>query len=113
MDDRLPAALEARAIMRAVETAGGHAMLLQKGDRDRGALVLMLLEKDRHMACYERELTMQGRYEWTRTGPDENAGNQAINAFIERKKRGDPDLWILELTVADAQGFADETLSRD
>ena len=42
MAERLPAHVEAAAIMRRVEAGGGFATVLRKGDPDRGTLTLVL-----------------------------------------------------------------------
>lgn len=98
-------------MMRAVEADGGTALLLQKGDKERGSLLLVLLEKGMHAGCFERQMTRDGRYDWARTGPENDAENDSIAGFLARKRSADPDLWIVELAVADGERFAAETLS--
>ena len=42
MDERLPAHVEAAAILRRVEANGGFGAVLRKGDPERGSLVLLI-----------------------------------------------------------------------
>ena len=51
-------------------------------------------------------LAMNGRYEFA-----EMAAADAIPAWIEKARRRDPDLWIIELDIAQAKQFVDEMLS--
>ena len=58
MAERLPASLEATALMRRAEAAGDFATVLHKGDVDRGALLLVIGSRGRHVACLERVLSL-------------------------------------------------------
>ena len=35
-----------------------------------------------------------------------SADEDEFGALLERRRRNDPDLWLVELDVADAEGFA-------
>lgn len=106
-DTRLPAALEAATIRRGVETAGGSAMVLRSGDPDRGSLILIVNHKGVHHAILERLLELGGSYRWERTGPP--AANPAeVAEFLDRRAQFDPDSWLIELDVADAERFIAE-----
>jgi hypothetical protein len=39
---------------------------------------------------------------WEAVGPDESADSQARSAYQDRRRKADPDLWIVELDIADA-----------
>ena len=56
MDERLPAHVEAAAILRRVEANGGFGAVLRKGDPDRGSLVLLIYERGQFHGMLEREL---------------------------------------------------------
>src|SRR5688500_19832261 len=73
MSDRLPAHLEASALVRGVEAEGGFGMILKKGDPDRGALVLLIASRGEHRACLERALSPDGKYRWQQVGPKAGA----------------------------------------
>ena len=106
-DARLPAALEAAAIRRGVETAGGSAMVLRSGDPDRGSLILIVNHKGVHHAILERMLEPGGAYRWGRAGPS-TANPAEVAEFLGRRARFDPDSWLIELDVADAERFIAE-----
>lgn len=110
MDERLPASLEAAALIRRALADGDFATLIRKGDPDRGALLLVIRSRDRHVACLERMLSTGG-YRWQRAGPDESASDQDLAEFLQKRTRFDEDSWIIELDVAHPERFIAETTS--
>ena len=106
---RLPAKLEVSGLLRKVEAEGGFATILNRGDADGGALLLIISSRGRHIACLERILGMSGGYEWRPTGPTESAGSEDLPAFLAKRARFDPDLWIIELDIAEPERFIAET----
>lgn len=105
---RLPAGLEAAAIRRSVEALGGHAMVLHKGDPDRGQLILLVGERGAHRAILERALQRGGNYHWTRRESAQTPDPATLAKFIGERTRFDPDLWLIELDVPDAERFIAE-----
>jgi hypothetical protein len=107
--DRLPAHLEVAGILRRVEACGGFAMVLRKGDRDRGSLMLLVGNRGRHVACLERVLSLDGGYAWQVAGPSESASSTEVADFLAKRARFDEDLWTVELDIADPERFIAET----
>ena len=107
-DTRLPAGLEAAAIRRSIEALGGHAMVLHKGDPDRGQLILMVSDRGVHHAILERTLQAGGDYRWTRRESARETDPSALEKFVRDRTRFDPDLWLIELDVPDAERFIAE-----
>jgi hypothetical protein len=108
---RLPSGLEASAIIRRAESEGGFATVLHKGDPDRGALLLVITSRGRHIACLERQLAMDGRDLWNPVGPAESDGSAVLAEFLARRTRFDADLWLIELDIAPPERFIAETTS--
>ncbi|MGI8931388.1 MAG: DUF1491 family protein [Sphingomicrobium sp.] len=109
MTDRLPAHLEASALLRRADAKGGFATIVRKGDADRGALLLLVTDRGTHVACLERTLGTTGRYGWQRVGPVADADAQAIAEFTEKRVRFDEDLWLIELDIPQPERFIAET----
>lgn len=101
MTPRPAAGLLVSALVRAVEAAGGGGMVLAKGDATAGAILLATANRGRATGLYERTLGPDGRYGWTRTGPAAPDDAEAVAAWTARRRRADPDLWIVELDHAD------------
>ena len=107
-NERLPAALEAAALIRRAEADGDFATIIKRGDPDRGALLLVVSSRGRHVACLERMLTLDDGYQWHRVGPSESAGSVEIRDFLAKRTRFDADLWVIELDIADPERFIAE-----
>ncbi len=109
MNDRLPAHVEAAAIMRRIEAEGGFATVLRKGDPDRGTLTLMLQKRGEFCGILEREMRPSFAYEWFFRAFDAKPGSNFVADLIARKSRFDPDSWLIELDIADPERFIAET----
>ena len=46
-----------------------------------------------------------------RTGPADDSDPQTLMDYVERRRRNDPDLWVVELDILDAERFAAETIA--
>ena len=82
---------------------------MRKGDPERGALFLFVTSRGKHAACLERVLSLDGTYRWTRAGPPESASSMDVAEFLAKRARFDPDLWAIELDIADPERFIAET----
>ena len=105
---RLAAGVEVSALLRLVDQQGGFGAVLHKGDATRGALLLVISERGVAVTCLARELTMSGIYAWARVGPG-SAEAEPLRNFLEKRRRGDPDEWQIELDVPSAERFIAET----
>jgi hypothetical protein len=86
--------------------------VIRKGDPGAGAVAIILAERGRRVKLLERVLQPGGNYAWgesLRAGQNEDA----FDKFLEKRRRFDPDLWILELDTASAERFAAEITALD
>ena len=111
MSDRLPAQLEATALMRRVEALGGFATIIKRGDPDRGALVLLVTARGIHHACLERALSPDGTYRWEIVGPGAGSDGQRLREWTAKRARFDEDSWLIELDIAEPERFIAETVA--
>jgi len=111
MNGRLAAHLEVSAILRRVEAGGDFATVLKRGDADRGALVLLVTGRGRHVGCLERALSPDGHYRWQQVGPGLAADGAAVREWSQKRVRFDEDLWLIELDIADPERFIAETVA--
>lgn len=108
MEARLTAALEASALLRRAEALGGFGTVLSKGDEQRGTILIAVLERGTHQAFLERHLRPDGRYDWSRIGPAMGESQKIAN-FLAQRRRLDPDQWVIELDIPEAERFIAET----
>lgn len=99
------------ALIRRVAVEGGHAAVLTRGDPESGGILLACADRGRVSHLIERVLDLDGRYRWARCGPQESADPEAVSQYLERRRTRDPDIWIVELDIADAERFAAETIA--
>lgn len=104
---RLASSVLAGALLRQAAAEGGAGAVLAKGDPAAGAIAVLLCEKGRRACFLERFLRSDGSYAWAAARQDV-ADEAAFEAFLARRRRSDPDLWILELDIASAERFAAE-----
>jgi len=111
MEPRLASSVLAAALIRRAEAEGGFGMVLAKGDPTAGAVAVILMERGERRFLLERLLQPDGRYGWEETGGTDGASG--IDERLARRRKFDPDLWIVELDVASAERFADEMNASD
>jgi hypothetical protein len=105
---RLPAKLEVAALVRSVQGGGGFASILHKGDPHRGAISLLVAERGQPRGVLERRMAADFTYRWCE-GPSPAAQGFDWREWVDNASRIDPDCWLVELDVADAQRFIAET----
>ena len=105
MTARLTSSVLASALIRRAESLGGFAAVLAKGDPGAGAILILAAEKGRLTGLYERLLGPTGAYEWARTGPQDIENKEEIDSFLARRRARDPDIWLIELDIPDAERF--------
>lgn len=123
-EPRLASSLLIGALRRKVESAGGFATILQKGDPVAGAILLVCLREGAGLAndenssvsadnlvILEREPTFEGPGKWVPIGQHHTQNSDKISEYLARRSVIDPDLWIVELDVAQAERFAAEIIA--
>lgn len=105
---RLTSAVRVSALVRRVHNAGGSAMVLAKGDAMAGAILILLLDRGERPRFRERGLGKEGHL--IESGP-RDADSQTASDYWRRRRERDPDLWVVEVDVADGERFADETIA--
>lgn len=113
MEARLATSLLATGLIRRAESGGGFGVVLAKGDPTAGSLLVILNEKGRNQRILERILQPDGRYLWQATGGQATDNEGEFQALLERRRKFDPDIWLIELNVASAERFAAEMNSED
>jgi hypothetical protein len=108
MDGRLQSSVMVGALKRLAENEGGFAAILAKGDSRAGAILVILAEKGRKLRMLERSLLPDGRYAWADVGSQTIENEDQNRLFLDRRRKVDPDLWIIELDIASAERFAAE-----
>lgn len=105
MSARLPAHLEAAAILRLAESEGGFATVLAKGERDAGTILLVTLCRGKAGTLYERMPQRDGSRTYI-AAKQENPDNPSeFSDYLRRRRNQDPDMWLIEVDIADPERF--------
>jgi hypothetical protein len=105
MEARLPAHLEVSGIIRAVDQAGGFAVVLKKGEHDAGTILMVCAEKGANRRVFERMPQLDGSREWTLIRTEDTENKDEIDHYLSRRGAQDPELWIIELDIANGERF--------
>lgn len=106
MDARLPAHLEAAGIIRLAESLGGFGTVLAKGERDGGTILVAIMCRGGPARLYERMPGLDGSRAFVATRAQDPENSTDFGEYLERRRRQDPDIWILEVDIDDAERFA-------
>jgi hypothetical protein len=105
---RLASGLLVQALLRRVAAAGGAGSVLAKGDETAGGILISYCERGEVRDIVERVLNLDGAYRWSPVGPRPATDSDVVNDYFDRRRRFDPDLWIVELDIVGVERFAAE-----
>lgn len=107
MTPRLASSVLVSALIRQAEAEGGFGAVLAKGDPTAGSVLILLAERGKRAMLLERLLQPDGDYAWSENR-DVVEKEDVFHDFLARRRRFDPDLWVVELDIASAERFAAE-----
>ena len=89
-------------LLRRTEAAGGFATILAKGDDTSGIILVQCSDRGEPGPLLERRFGPDGHYIWEDVGPTDAKDDESRANYQDRRRKVDPDLWIVELDIADA-----------
>lgn len=89
-------------LLRRTEAAGGFATVLAKGDDTAGIILVQCCERGESGPLLERRFSADGHYIWEPVGPTDAKDGESRANYQDRRRKADPDLWVIELDIADA-----------
>lgn len=95
-----PASLVVGALVRRVQAEGGFATVLVKGSAY-GSALLIVTRSDGEVRVFEKIAGLDAGSRWQLAA----SGDSEVSTFIERQRRFDNDLWVLELDIPAAERF--------
>ena len=110
MTPRLTSQTLVSALLRRVSGAGGTGAVLRRGDEQAGTVLLLCADRGVTTGLMERVPDLAGGYRWVECGPEDRSDAPALSAYLDRRHARDPDLWIVELDIPQAERFAAETI---
>ena len=89
-------------LLRRTEAAGGFATILAKGDDTSGIILVQCSDRGEPGPLLERRFGLGGHYIWEEVGLADPKDGESRANYQDRRRKADPDLWIVELDIADA-----------
>ena len=110
IEPRAATGLLVSALIRRIETEGGSAMVIHKGDAIAGAMLLLLADRGVLGRIVERVWRYDGGHGLEAVGPAELNEPGIAGDYVARRRKSDPDLWVVEVDHRDAERIAGEIL---
>lgn len=105
IEPRLSAEMKVQILLRLVSQNGGFGAVLKKGDRISGAILIQCLEKGANPKLLENMPSLDGSPNWQKIWPQDTDNNKELTSYIAQRFRFDPDMWLIELDVPEAERF--------
>ena len=100
------------ALIRRAELGGAFAMVVRKGDPRAGAVLVKVVDRGAGETRLYAEATRgDGERVWMQPHPA--ADEPDLDAYAERARRIDPDLWVVEIEDRQGRHFLTETVESD
>lgn len=103
IEPRLSAEMKVKTLLRLVTHQGGFGAVLKKGDRISGAILIQCVEKGENPRLLENMPSLDGQPNWQRIWPQDTDNNKELSDYLTQRFRFDPDMWLIELDVPDAE----------
>jgi len=95
------------ALVRRAEQGGAFATVLRKGDPRAGAVLVKLVNRREGWSrLYAEAVRGDGERVWMRPAGSESEAD--LDAYVERARRVDPDLWVVEIDDGRGRHFLTE-----
>jgi hypothetical protein len=108
IEPRLAAHIRIEALKRLTQAAGGFATLLAKGDPVSGAILITRTVRGGDNGVIEGFSGLDGSVEWQEIWHEDSqtiAAKGTLSEYIARRRQRDPDIWVIELDVANRAQF--------
>jgi hypothetical protein len=104
-DPKVKARLWVQMALRLADVEGRPGAVLRRGDADSGGVLAVLRGRDSGDGCCLMALsqmrTAEGELAWMRATGAAPVDQAALDAYVARQLRFDPDLWVVEFETAD------------
>jgi len=97
------------ALIRRAEIAGANAVVVKRGDDRAGTVIVKAYDTSTRQArLYTEAFGPDGERLWIQ--PVRSEFESELDAYIERQRRFDPDLWVVEIEDRQGRHFITETV---
>jgi hypothetical protein len=97
MEARLKTGIWVKALIRRCDLAAVAVAVVVRGDGDSGAVLIKLNARDDGCSVLVQARAPDGELIWMRATGAAPVGEADADSYIERQRRRDPDLWVVEI----------------
>jgi hypothetical protein len=110
MEARLKSGIWVKALVRRCDIAAIGVAITARGDADAGAILIKLCDRTAGASVLAQARRADGTLGWMRaTGPEPVAESEA-DTYIDRQRRRDPDLWVVEIDSGSVEAVLDDPI---
>lgn len=102
---RLAAHLEIASLIRLAQANGGMATVLASGERDAGTILVVTIYRGKNARLFERMPQLDGSRRFVLTKEQDSENPREFDEYLNRRSHQDPDIWVLEVDIDDAERF--------
>jgi hypothetical protein len=99
-ETRVKSGIWVQMALRLGNAAGRYGAVLRRGDADAGGVLVVLRGRD-GLTVLAQARTGSGEAAWMRGTGAQPVDQAAVDAYVARQVRIDPDLWVLEFDSPD------------
>ena len=103
-EPRLKSEFRAAAHLRRAQAAGAFAVIARRGDPDAGAIAVKIYLGARRARLFVEARDDEGNAGW-RAPLDGVVDEAEVDRYLDKERRFDPDLWIIEIEDREGRGF--------
>lgn len=97
------------ALIRRAEIAGANAVVVKRGDARAGTVIVKAYDTSTRQArLFTEAFGPDGERLWIQ--PVQSEFESELDAYVERQRRYDPDLWVVEVEDRQGRHFITETV---
>lgn len=108
---RLKAEIWVKALIRRCETEGASAMVVRRGDAGSGTVLVKLNTLDGMASVFAPARDGEGNLVWMRAPASAPAPEPEVDTYIEKQRRFDPDIWVVEIEDRQGRHFLQEPVT--
>jgi hypothetical protein len=99
-EPRLKAGLWVKMALRMADLDGRPGVVLRKGDADSGGVLVVLRGRD-GLVVLSQIRAVDSTLAWMRATGAAPVNEEAVDAYVARQVKFDPDVWVLEFDAPD------------
>jgi hypothetical protein len=103
IEPRLASYIRVSALSRMANSNGDSFMVLRRGDEIAGAILLITAVRGVNTNIFEYVTDFDGVGQWRPIRLESDVSQRNIDAYCEKRHKRDPDIWLIELSIADGE----------